>query len=133
MPLFCTAPCGNLPAVKVPSGERQLVDTLTVPGANLQTKDRMNQLQDRLACRNIPGLDGLRAIAVFLVIFYHFGFDIVDGGMGVEMFFVLSGFLITWLLLKENEQTGEVSFSLFYKRRTLRIFPAFYVYWLLDR
>lgn len=49
--------------------------------------------------------------------------------MGVSVFFVLSGFLITWLLLKENDQTGTVSLKNFYIRRTLRIFPAFYVYW----
>jgi peptidoglycan/LPS O-acetylase OafA/YrhL len=46
-------------------------------------------------------------------------------------FFVLSGFLITWLLLKEEERFGRISLKLFYARRTLRIFPAFYVYWFL--
>lgn len=46
-------------------------------------------------------------------------------------FFVLSGFLITWLLLKENEKSGTVSLSGFYMRRVLRIFPAFYCYWTL--
>jgi peptidoglycan/LPS O-acetylase OafA/YrhL len=51
--------------------------------------------------------------------------------MGVLIFFVLSGFLITWLLLKEEERFGRISLKLFYARRTLRIFPAFYVYWFL--
>lgn len=51
--------------------------------------------------------------------------------MGVLIFFVLSGFLITWLLLKEEERFGHISLKLFYARRTLRIFPAFYVYWFL--
>jgi peptidoglycan/LPS O-acetylase OafA/YrhL len=88
-------------------------------------------LQAKLHRTHIPALDGLRAIAVFLVIFYHFGFSGVPGGRGVTAFFVLSGFLITWLLLKENEKSGTVSLSGFYMRRVLRIFPAFYCYWTL--
>ena len=88
------------------------------------------QLDSKLDCSHLPALDGLRAIAVFLVIVAHFGFVMVPGAHGVMTFFVLSGFLITWLLLRESEQTGSVSLSGFYKRRTLRIFPAFYFYWL---
>lgn len=88
-------------------------------------------LESKLTQSHIPSLDGLRALAVFLVIVAHFGFVMVPGAHGVMIFFVLSGFLITWLLLKENERYGAVSLAAFYKRRTLRIFPAFYVYWLL--
>ncbi len=80
--------------------------------------------------RNLPSLDGLRTIAVFLVVFYHSGLPI-NGGLGVLMFFVISGFLITWLLLQEEKRWGNISLKLFYIRRTLRIFPAFYVFWLL--
>ena len=80
---------------------------------------------------SLPSLDGLRAIAVLLVVLYHFGFEAVNGGQGVLIFFVISGFLITWLLLKEEEKWGSVSLKLFYLRRTLRIFPAFYAYWFL--
>lgn len=80
---------------------------------------------------HLPSLDGIRAIAVFLVVFYHLGVPGIPGGMGVLIFFVLSGFLITWLLLKEEERFGHISLKLFYARRTLRIFPAFYVYWFL--
>jgi peptidoglycan/LPS O-acetylase OafA/YrhL len=76
----------------------------------------------------LAGLDGLRAIAAFLVVFYHFGIPLVSGGLGVLMFFVLSGFLITWLLLRENDEIGSVSLRKFYVRRSLRIFPAFYCY-----
>jgi peptidoglycan/LPS O-acetylase OafA/YrhL len=76
----------------------------------------------------LAGLDGLRAIAAFMVVFYHFGIPYVSGGAGVLMFFVLSGFLITWLLLRENDETGMVSLRKFYARRSLRIFPAFYCY-----
>ena len=88
-------------------------------------------LESKLSCPHIPALDGLRAVAVFLVILGHFGFEFVPGSHGVMIFFVLSGFLITWLLLKENDSKGTISLSSFYKRRTLRIFPAFYVYWLI--
>jgi peptidoglycan/LPS O-acetylase OafA/YrhL len=80
---------------------------------------------------HLPSLDGIRAVAVALVVFYHLGIPGVPGGMGVLIFFVLSGFLITWLLLKEEERFGHISLKLFYARRTLRIFPAFYVYWFL--
>ena len=76
----------------------------------------------------LAGLDGLRAIAAFMVVFYHFGIPFVSGGIGVLMFFVLSGFLITWLLLRENDGMGTVSLRKFYVRRSLRIFPAFYCY-----
>lgn len=77
----------------------------------------------------IPGLDGIRALAVMLVIVGHFGLDFVNGALGVLMFFVLSGFLITWLMLKEVDRTGTVSLKNFYRRRMLRIFPAFYAFW----
>jgi peptidoglycan/LPS O-acetylase OafA/YrhL len=88
--------------------------------------------ESRLNLSPIPALDGVRALAVFLVVFYHFGFDAVPGDVGVTIFFVLSGFLITTLLLKENDRTGTVRFSAFYRRRMLRIFPAFYAYWLIS-
>jgi peptidoglycan/LPS O-acetylase OafA/YrhL len=100
------------------------------------TKDKFAEdLQARLSLSQIPALNGIRAIAVFLVIFYHFGLRLfgvpVPGAHGVLLFFVLSGFLITWLLLRENEKFGEVSLSGFYRRRILRIFPAFYFYWIV--
>lgn len=80
---------------------------------------------------SIPSVDGLRFIAVFLVVFYHFGIPLVNGGLGVLIFFVISGFLITWLLLEEELRWGNVSLKFFYIRRLLRIFPAFYAYWVL--
>ncbi len=61
---------------------------------------------------------------------YHFGLPIPPG-FGVLCFFVISGFLITWLLLAEHERTGNVSLKKFYARRSLRIFPAFYMEWLI--
>lgn len=92
---------------------------------------QQTELQSAFSKSHLPALDGVRAVAVFLVIFFHFGFLRVPGAHGVMIFFVLSGFLITWLLIKENEKTGTISLTGFFKRRTLRIFPAFYAYWLL--
>ncbi|HUI78285.1 MAG TPA: acyltransferase [Bryobacteraceae bacterium] len=88
----------------------------------------------------IPSLDGLRAVALSLVLFGHLcgtpGFlprsaasvlgDLAN--LGVHVFFIISGFLITSLLLAELDQTGVISLKSFYLRRTIRIFPAFYVY-----
>jgi peptidoglycan/LPS O-acetylase OafA/YrhL len=80
-----------------------------------------------LAGKRLPTLDGFRAVGLFFVILYHFGVN-APGGLSVTMFFVLSGFLITWLLLKEQGATGGVSLRIFYARRTLRIFPAYYAF-----
>jgi peptidoglycan/LPS O-acetylase OafA/YrhL len=79
----------------------------------------------------IPSLDGLRAVAVLLVIFNHLGVPYAPQGRGVLTFFVLSGFLITWTLLRESEGCGNVSIRDFYIRRGLRIFPAFYIFAVL--
>jgi peptidoglycan/LPS O-acetylase OafA/YrhL len=70
------------------------------------------------------GLDGLRAFAVLLVLANHFGFHAQGGILGVDVFFVLSGFLITSLLLKERDKTGGISFHDFWVRRAYRLFPA---------
>jgi peptidoglycan/LPS O-acetylase OafA/YrhL len=83
------------------------------------------------ATQKILKLDFLRAVSAALVILYHFGVPGVPAGFGVLTFFVISGFLITHLLLRENERTGEISLRKFYMRRSLRIFPAFYAYWIL--
>jgi peptidoglycan/LPS O-acetylase OafA/YrhL len=72
-----------------------------------------------------PDIQGLRAIAVLFVIVYHVWPDVLPGGfVGVDVFFVLSGFLITGLLLKELESTGRISLGAFYVRRMKRLLPA---------
>ena len=89
-------------------------------------------LSSSLSQKKIPSLDGLRAVAVLLVIFHHLHVPFFPDGRGVLTFFVLSGFLITWMLLNESERTGDVSIRNFYVRRILRIFPAFYVFLILS-
>ena len=71
-----------------------------------------------------PGLDGLRAIAVLTVIGFHANRWIRNGYMGVDVFFVLSGFLITTLLLRERRLTGSIAVPRFYGKRMLRLYPA---------
>ncbi|OMH31193.1 acyltransferase family protein [Tersicoccus sp. Bi-70] len=74
---------------------------------------------------SLPGLDGLRALAVVLVLLYHLLPQWMPGGMiGVDVFFVLSGFLITSLLLVEFRRTGRIAFGAFWLRRARRLLPA---------
>lgn len=77
----------------------------------------------------IPSLDGLRAFAIILVLLAHSNFPLSffeNGGVGVPVFFALSGFLITTLLLEEFKKNKDLSFKAFYIRRTFRLFPALY-------
>ncbi|MFZ4721437.1 MAG: acyltransferase family protein, partial [Ilumatobacteraceae bacterium] len=75
----------------------------------------------------LPGLDGLRALAVIGVMVYHANHEWLTGGfLGVEMFFVISGYLITLLLVAEKERTGRVSVRQFWMRRARRLLPALY-------
>ena len=77
---------------------------------------------------DIPSLNGIRALAVSLVFFAHSGLErIVPGGLGVTIFFVLSGYLITTLMRIEHATTGSVSFKAFYLRRVLRLMPPLFI------
>ncbi len=69
-------------------------------------------------------LQGLRAVAVLLVVAHHAGLPVAGGWIGVDVFFVLSGFLITGLLVRELDATGRVDLGTFYARRARRILPA---------
>ena len=72
-----------------------------------------------------PDLEGLRAVAVVLVLLFHAGVPGFDGGyVGVDVFYVLSGFLITGLLLREADRTGRIGLAAFYARRARRLLPA---------
>ena len=75
-----------------------------------------------------PGLDGLRGVSVLAVIAYHAGFGGLHGGfLGVEVFFVVSGYLITTLLLEEHERSAGVSLRSFWVRRARRLLPALFL------
>lgn len=90
----------------------------------------------------VPSLDGLRGVAVLLVVAGHVAqntagiptdartwlMGLANASAGVRVFFVLSGYLITRLLLAEHDRSGRIDLRLFYARRVRRIFPAFYVY-----
>ena len=86
--------------------------------------------------KRIPSLDGLRAISIALVMvahlakWKHVSLPVMEGygALGVHVFFVLSGYLITNLLLKEQERTSSIRLSDFYARRAFRIFPAAFVF-----
>ena len=72
-----------------------------------------------------PALDGLRAVAIVLVFLSHAHVPLLDGAfLGVDIFFVLSGYLITSLLLQEHQHAGRIGYARFYGRRALRLMPA---------
>lgn len=109
----------------------------SVRQSHVRDTDQTAIAPDWLDRGQIPGLDGLRAVAVILVMLTHSyrtaGFPhwpvlypiAVRGYFGVDIFFVISGFLITTLLAREVERTGSVNLRRFYLRRFLRILPAY--------
>ena len=97
-----------------------------------------NPLLANLSKREIPSLSGLRGVAALTVVLYHYmeGTKLsgsIPGPYAVTLFFELSGLLITWLLLKEIEVRGRLDWKHFYWRRALRLFPVFYVVWIMCR
>jgi peptidoglycan/LPS O-acetylase OafA/YrhL len=81
----------------------------------------------RTSTGKIPSLDGLRGVSFLIVFVAHAGLEkIVPGRLGVNIFFLLSGYLITTLMIRERQKTGWISLKLFYLRRSLRIFPPMY-------
>jgi peptidoglycan/LPS O-acetylase OafA/YrhL len=90
-----------------------------VPHTNLNRSNQKPSIPFR------PDIEGLRALAVGLVIASHAGLPFLRGGfVGVDVFFVLSGYLITRLLMEEISSSGTVNFARFYARRARRLLPA---------
>jgi peptidoglycan/LPS O-acetylase OafA/YrhL len=90
-----------------------VADVATVPDA------------PKLVTRRRPALDGLRALAVTAVVVYHLDDQLLPGGfVGVDLFFVLSGFLITALLVRERSGSGSISLRSFWQRRVRRLWPV---------
>ena len=76
----------------------------------------------------IPSLNGLRAVSISIVLVSHAGYgNVVPGGLGVTIFFFLSGYLITTLLMDERERSGRIDIGKFYLRRAFRLFPPLLV------
>ena len=86
---------------------------MTWPGASTSSRKRL-----------LPEVEGLRALAVVSVLLYHAKLGFSGGYIGVDVFFVVSGFLITRLLANERANTGQISLASFYARRVRRLLPA---------
>src|SRR5579875_917861 len=102
------------------------------------TAGRSDALLANLSKREIPSLDGLRGLAATGVVVWHYLIpwhlsSLFPGPYAVTLFFELSGLLITWLMLHEKASAGRVDLAQFYSRRALRLFPAFYMVWILAR
>lgn len=126
-------PVENDPAVRIAPPEPE-----PIPG-HTAVMDPGSPTSPELKSRRIPGLDGLRAVSILLVIGWHlrssgsapwldplWRFD--TGNLGVRVFFVISGYLITSILLAEHARTGTIDLRRFYLRRAFRIMPVFYVF-----
>ncbi len=82
-------------------------------------------MDDKRGIRHIPAIDGLRAVAVIAVMLYHLGFSWLPGGfLGVDLFFVISGYVITRLLLDSIQRSGGLDLRGFYAGRIRRLLPA---------
>lgn len=95
------------------------------PRADPRSDESTSPLKDAAARPNrLPQIQGLRALAVVLVVLYHVGLPIPGGFVGVDVFFVISGFVITRLLVTELHTSGRIRFGNFYRRRVRRLLPA---------
>jgi peptidoglycan/LPS O-acetylase OafA/YrhL len=87
--------------------------------------DRLPAVPLEPSSEHIHSLNGLRAVSALIVVVAHFGLDhVIPGGLGVTIFFFISGFLITRLLLAEADRTGGIALVAFYRRRFWRLWPA---------
>src|SRR3954451_3065990 len=114
---------GPMPAADTERGTR-------APGADYVDDSVLSPQATRHVARMryMPGLDGLRAVAVLAVLFYHADLSWMPGGfLGVDVFFVLSGYLITALLIAEYRNRRAISLGRFYLRRARRLLPALFL------
>ena len=116
------------PSPGAPRNEPAPPGSATPPGAPGHHHFHADGLGDRPSATGstrILGLDGLRAVAVLLVLGFHFGLNWLGGGFfGVDVFYVLSGYLITGLLLAEFERRERIGLVAFWLRRARRLLPA---------
>ncbi len=115
--------------IRPPSTYLTYHDEMTAPSTSSHVDEHMPWKLDRGRSLGemgyLPGLDGLRAVAIIGVLLYHAGIDWMPGGfLGVDVFFVISGFLITSLILEEYDRSGRVNFTKFYLGRARRLLPA---------
>jgi peptidoglycan/LPS O-acetylase OafA/YrhL len=109
-----------------------VTEPATAPEPVAEPAAAIDNAEVRASGPHIRGLDGIRAIAVIGVLGFHAGVRGFGGGLlGVDIFFVLSGFLITSLLIGEWSKTGTVSFRRFYERRARRLLPGLFLLLLL--
>ncbi len=105
-------------------GAEKRATSRPTPSAEQAPADRLAPDTERRS-RYIPALDGIRTLAVIAVVLYHLNLTWAQGGfLGVTIFFVLSGYLITRLLLAEFEQTDRIDLKRFWVRRVRRLVPA---------
>lgn len=99
--------------------------SVSAPGTPAAVPWNLDQGRPKGEMGYLPGLDGVRALAVLGVLFYHADLVWMQGGfLGVDVFFVLSGFLITSLILEEFDRAGRIDFRKFYLGRARRLLPA---------
>lgn len=108
----------DTPPALLPSQQQESGTQLQLP---------VRTLLANLRRRTIPGLDGIRGISALCVVAYHGWTERFPGTLAVQTFFVISGLLITWLLLQEEEQKGLVNRRAFYVRRAFRLLPALFL------
>jgi peptidoglycan/LPS O-acetylase OafA/YrhL len=125
-PRPCDLPLGSLlppPSSSLPPGSSTAMTATTIDRRSRRFIDLTEPGRSRMS--HLPGLDGLRGLAVVGVLAFHAGFERMVGGyLGVSTFFTLSGFLITSLLLAEARDTGFVRLGSFWGRRFRRLLPA---------
>ena len=96
--------------------------------AGTTTDGRVPSASSGSSTGHLPALDGVRGFAVTIVLLYHHSVTWMTGGeLTVSMFFTLSGFLITRLMVAEWDRSGTISLRSFYDRRVRRLFPASFV------